>query len=207
MKSTPANVHGMSWKNYSKSQIITINAVLCALVLIFVAFPIQIGILSLAVIPIIAIIISAETLGVVNGMITGLFFGIISLVGQLIRPSVLSFAFYNPMISVLPRILIGVASYYSIRGICKLFPKIPALVANGVGAFCGVLTNTVGVLGMIMLFYYGRPLGSGGSAIGFPWLAGILLTNSILEAVVCTLLTPPLVIAVQKVCQMTARKR
>lgn len=196
----------MSWKNYSRSQIITINAVLCALVLLFVAFPIQIGILSLAVIPIIAIIISAETLGVLNGMITGLFFGIISLIGQFIRPSVLSFAFYNPLISVFPRILIGVSSYYTVRCLLKLFPKIPLILANGIGALAGVLTNTVGVLGMTMLFYYGRPLGDGGSAIGWQWLTGILLTNSILEAAVCTVLTPPLVLAVKKVCALTARK-
>lgn len=207
MKTASASINGMSWKNYSKSQIITINAVLCALVLIFVAFPIQIGILSLAVIPIIAIVISAETLGVLNGMITGLFFGLVSLIGQLIRPTVLSFAFYNPLVSILPRILIGVASYYAIRLCFKLFPKMPPVIANGIGAFCGVLTNTVGVLGMIMLFYYGRPLGSGGSAIGFPWLAGILVSNSILEAAVCTVLTPPLVMAVKKVCQISARKR
>ena len=197
----------MSWKNYTRSQIIALNAIICAFILIFVAFPIQIGLLSLAVVPIIAIIVSTETLGVLNGSLTGLFFGIISLIGHLIRPGILSFAFYNPLVSVLPRILIGVSAYFAAKGVGKLFPKSPQLVQNAVGALCGVLTNTVGVLGMTLLFYFGRPLGESGSAIGWEWLAGLLLTNSIIEAVVCAVVTPPVVLAVKKVCAQNMRKK
>lgn len=197
----------MSWKNYTRSQIIAVNALLCALVLLFVIFPVQIGVLSLAVIPIIAIIVSAELMGWFNGMITGLFFGLVSLINHLVRPGVLSFAFYNPLISILPRILIGVAAYFSVKGFSKLFPKAPLLFAHGLGALCGVITNTVGVLGMILLFYSGRPLGSGGSAIGTEWLVGVILTNSLLEAAVCTVLTPPIVLAIKKSLTFTVRKK
>ena len=195
------------WKKYTRSQIISMNAVLCAMVLLFVAIPIQIGPLSLAVIPIIAIIISAEVLGWLNGMITGLFFGLVSLVGHFIRPGVLSFAFYNPLISVFPRILIGLFAYLTVKGLTKLFPKMPLLLANAFGAAAGVLTNTVGVLGFTLLFYYGRELGTDGSAIGWEWLAGVLLTNSILEIVVCTVVTPPVVLAVNKTLSLTAVRK
>lgn len=197
----------MNRKNYTRSQIIAVNALLCALVLTFAFFPVQIGVLSLAVIPIIAIIVSAETMGVVNGMLTGLFFGAVSLLNHLVRPGALSFAFYNPLVSILPRILIGVSAFYTAKGVSRLFPGLPRLFPNAVGALAGVLTNTVGVLGLILAFYHGRPLGSGGSAINTEWLAGIILTNSILEAVVCTVLTPPIVVAVKKTCELSLRKK
>ena len=220
--------YSLSWKNYSKSQIITMNAVLCALVLTFVFFPVKIGILSLAVIPLIAVVIAAELFGFVNGMLMGLFFGICSLIYNFTQPGVLSFAFYNPMVSIVPRILIGLTSYFSAAGVHTLFIKIaekkrekdpekaeksnfftnegPDLAANAVGAFCGVVTNTVGVLGMILAFYFGTPFGSSGSAIGWPWLTAIILSNSILEVAVCTVVTPPLVLAVKKVVGKMARK-
>ncbi len=186
------------FNGYRKSQVIAINALLCALVLLFFFFPVYIGVLSLAIVPIIAIIISAEIMGVFNGAITGLFFGIISLTGSFMRPGILSFAFYNPLVSIAPRILIGVVAFYVAKAIFVLFPKLPKLFGYAAGAMAGVITNTVGVLGMILLFYNGRILG-GGSAISFQWVSGIIISNSILEIIVCTVVTPPIVIALKKV--------
>lgn len=198
----------MSWKNYTKSQIITMNAVLCAMVIIFVFVP-RIGVLQTAVIPIIAIIISAEVMGVYNGMLTGLFFGLISLLNHFVKPGILSFAFYNPLVSIVPRVLIGVSSYFAAKGVFALFKNkadnaAVKVAAYGAGGLCGVLTNTVGVLSMILAFHFGTTL-SNGSALNWKWLAGIIVSNSILEAVVCTVLSPPLVLAVKKVCEKTAR--
>ncbi len=190
------------FNGYRRSQVIAINALLCALVLLFVFFPVSIGILSLAIIPIIAIIVSAEIMGVYNGMLTGLFFGIISLISAFVRPNVLSFAFYNPLVSILPRILIGVVAFYMARLTVKLFPKLPKVFSYAFGACFGVITNTIGVLGMILLLYSGRTL-TGGSAITFPWVMGIVVSNSILEIVVCTLITPPIVLALTKVLKNT----
>lgn len=193
----------MSWKNYTKSQIITMNAVLCALVLIFVFVP-RIGALQTAVIPIIAIVISAEVLGVYNGMLTGLFFGVVSLVSHFIKPGVLSFAFYNPLVSIVPRILIGVSSYFVARGLMKVLPEKLHFISYAAGALCGVLTNTIGVLGMILAFHFGTTL-QNGSVLGWEWITGIIVSNSILEIVICTVISPPLVLAVKKTCQLTAR--
>ncbi|NCA92584.1 ECF transporter S component [bacterium] len=186
------------FNGYRKTQVIAINALLCALVLLFFFFPITIGILSLAIVPIIAIIISAEVMGVFNGALTGLFFGIISLAGSFVRPNVLSFAFYNPLVSIVPRILIGVASFYVAKAIFKMLPKAPKIFGYAAGAMAGVITNTTGVLGMILTFYEGRLLNNG-SAISFEWVSGIIITNSILEIVVCTIVTPPIVMAIKKV--------
>lgn len=220
--------YSLSWKNYSKSQIITMNAVLCALVLTFVIFPIKIGVLSLAVIPLIAVVIAAELFGFVNGMLMGLFFGLCSLVYNFIQPGVLSFAFYNPLVSIVPRVLIGLTAYFAAAGVHSLLIRISErpkktekedgkfltflkndgadLFSNAVGAAVGVITNTVGVLGMILAFHFGKPIGSSGSAIGWEWLTAIIVGNSILEIVVCTVVAPPIVLALKKVVGRMARK-
>ena len=61
-------------QKYTHSQIIALNSLICALIVLFVVFPIKIGPLDLAVIPIVAIIICTEILGLFNGMMSGLFF-------------------------------------------------------------------------------------------------------------------------------------
>lgn len=179
----------------SRSKFITIHAALCALVMLFVLVPISIGPLQLAFIPIIAVIVSAHFLGVKHSLFTGLFFGIVSLVNHLIAPRALSPLFYNPAVSILPRILIGVSAYFATKGIQKISKKIPDIVSYAVGAVAGVITNTIGVLGMMLVFYYGRPIGS--TALTFEWVAGVIVTNSILEIVLCTIIAPPVVIALR----------
>lgn len=183
----------------SGGRLIAVHAALCALVLLFVVFPVRFGPLSLAIIPIIATIVSAEVLGVPNGMLTGLFFGIVSLVGQLVSPGVLSFAFYNPLVSILPRILIGPAAFGTAKLLKKISDKIPTPIANSAGALAGVAVNTFGVLGMILALYHGRSLARAGSAINIPWFTAILLTNSLPEAVFCAILAPPISAAVKKI--------
>lgn len=191
----------------SKTKFIAVNSVLCALVLLFVFVPISIGALQLAVIAILATIISAEFYGWKNGLFTGGFFGVVSLINHLARPGVLSFAFYNPLVSIVPRLLIGVVSYFVVKGLKKAFSKKYEETTNvgknsidifcyAMGAAAGVITNTVGVLGMILAFYHGRAIGS--SAIGFPWVAGVILTNSLLEIAICTVITPPIILALKK---------
>ncbi|MFW5780707.1 MAG: ECF transporter S component [Bacillota bacterium] len=182
----------------SRTKFITVNALLCAIVLLFILFPITIGTVQLAFIPLVAVIISAEFVGLKNGIFTGLFFGIVSLISAFIRPSLLYFAFQNPMVSVLPRILIGIAAYFATKGFRKLFPKLPEMISYGVGAFAGVVTNTIGVLGMILLWYYNTPLESVGTAITWEFISGIIVTNSLLEILICTVITPPIVFALRK---------
>lgn len=64
----------------------------------------------------IPVIIGAIAEGPVVGALVGLIFGVSSLLNALLRnPSPVSFVFYNPLISVLPRVLIGVTSYYAYK--------------------------------------------------------------------------------------------
>lgn len=60
----------------------------------------------------IPVIIGAIVEGPIVGMLVGLIFGISSLIRSITIPTPTSFVFWNPLVSILPRILIGLASYY-----------------------------------------------------------------------------------------------
>lgn len=144
----------------------------------------------------IPVVIGAITEGPLVGMSIGLMFGLFSIFQNITTPNILSFAFLNPLVSVLPRILIGLTAYYSYR-----------LIANknqtfgiGLGAAIGALTNTAGVLGMIYIIYaaeFAAARGLDATAV-FNVIAGVALMNGIPEAVISILITVPLVLAIKK---------
>ena len=55
--------------------------------------------------------------GPLVGGFVGLIFGLFSIFQAVTAPTPVSFAFINPLVSVLPRILIGVISYYAYKGL------------------------------------------------------------------------------------------
>lgn len=99
----------------------------------------------------IPVIIGAIIEGPVVGISVGLIFGLTSLIRNLTMPTITSFAFINPLVSVLPRVLIGIVAYY----VYKLAVKITKnyFVSGWITGFIGSLVNTVGVLGMIYVLY------------------------------------------------------
>lgn len=71
----------------------------------------------------IPVIIGSLIGGPIVGAMTGLGFGLISWVNSFLRPNLTSFVFWNPLISVIPRILVGIVPYYVhqfIKGINNL---------------------------------------------------------------------------------------
>lgn len=146
----------------------------------------------------IPVIIGAILEGPVVGASVGLIFGIFSIIQNLTNPtSILSFAFINPLVSVLPRVLIGITAYYSYN---VSFVK-NDIVKTGIGAAVGSLTNTVGVLGMIYILYaaeYAEKMNINVNAAAGA-IFGVALTNGIAEAVVAVVITIPIVLAVRKI--------
>ena len=65
----------------------------------------------------IPVIIGAIMEGPIVGGFVGLIFGLFSIFQAVTAPTPVSFAFINPLVSVLPRILIGVISYYAYKGL------------------------------------------------------------------------------------------
>lgn len=145
----------------------------------------------------IPVIIGAILEGPVVGIAVGLIFGLFSIFQNMANPTILSFAFLNPLVSVLPRMLIGVTTYYSYK-----IPFIKnQIISTGIGAAVGALTNTVGVLGMIYVLYAAQYAEAKEIAVNTAAKAifGIALFNGIPEAVVAVVITIPVVLAVKKV--------
>ena len=72
----------------------------------------------------IPVIIAAIAEGPIVGALVGLIFGVSSLLNAILRnASPVAFVFYNPLISVVPRVLIGITSYYSYTAMKKLEDK------------------------------------------------------------------------------------
>lgn len=169
------------------------------------AVSILLGVSGLGFIPIppvkatimhIPVIIGAILEGPVVGAMIGLIFGIFSVIQAMTNPTPLFFVFVNPIVSVLPRILIGIVSYYCYNAIGGKFTSIKI----GIGAAVGSLTNTFGVLGLMYLIYVERyaKVFNISVAAAKKGIIAIAITNGLPEAAVSVLITIPVVMAIKK---------
>lgn len=143
------------------------------------------------------VIIGAIIEGPIVGAIIGFIFGIFSIYQAITTPTPTSFLFLNPIIAVLPRVLIGITSYYAYR----LMPgKIQGIKAAA-GAIIGTLTNTIGVLGLIYLIYLERFTTVIGISPekGKAAIIGIATTNGIPEILVSTAIIVPVIVGVKRI--------
>lgn len=132
----------------------------------------------------IPVIIGAIIEGPVVGMSIGFIFGATSLIRALTMPTITNFPLVNPLVSILPRVLIGLVAYY----VYKLAVKITknAFVSGWLVGAIGSLVNTIGVLGMMYVLYgarYAEALGENAAAAK-TLLLTIATTSGIPEAVV-----------------------
>lgn len=143
------------------------------------------------------VIIGAILEGPLVGAMVGLIFGIFSIVQAITTPTPVSFVFMNPLVSVLPRVLIGITSYYVYAAVkSKSKP-----LAITIGAVVGTITNTIGVLGMIYIIYlgpYAKTLNLSLSAAKKGILV-IAITNGIPEAILSAVIIVSVVTAVNKI--------
>jgi len=144
----------------------------------------------------IPVIIGAVLEGPLVGAMVGLLFGIFSIIQNVMVPTPLSFAFMNPLVSVLPRILIGITAYYSYN----LIRIRSEAVRIGIAAAIGTATNTVGVLGMIYLLYaepYVKAIGKDVTKAGQA-IAAIGATNGIGEIVAAVVIVTAVVTSIKQ---------
>lgn len=87
----------------------------------------------------IPVIIGAIIEGPLVGGLIGLLFGLFSMFQAVTNPTPVSFVFLNPIVSVLPRILIGIVTYYTYRFFRDLGSKKSIWILNAIW--------------MIMIFY------------------------------------------------------
>ncbi|MDY2918619.1 MAG: ECF transporter S component [Anaerococcus sp.] len=239
-----------------KTRKLTLIAILGAIIVVMGLTPlgfIPLGILSITTMHI-PVIIGAVLEGPVVGGLVGLIFGLFSVFNAVTRPTPVSFVFLNPIVSVVPRILIGVITGYvykffkdknneklkvfmnvfwalvsafmaymifkSFSEGASLANKIFSIIffaialimlylsitykrkdfALAISAFCGTLTNSILVLGLIYLLYAQRYV----QALGITddtaakVIFSSLITNGIPEAIVAIIITSSVAYSVLK---------
>lgn len=203
----------------------------------------------------IPVIIGAIIEGPVVGALVGLIFGLFSIYQAITAPTPVSFVFLNPLVSVLPRVLIGITSYYTYRALSGIGQKntfrllnlvwilITGYLAYGiyqnivvftsiwpvlinillllivygmiyftakklkskaldviVATVVGTMTNTVGVLTMIYIFFGERFVEALGQSKEFALKAivAIGVTNGIPESIIAIIIVTSVVVNLKK---------
>lgn len=170
------------------------------------AISIVLGVTGLGFIPIppvkatilhVPVIIGAILEGPVVGAMVGLIFGIFSVVQAITTPTPVSFIFMNPLVAVVPRVLIGLTAYYTYKTMKTNIKSLNIMIAAAVGS----ITNTVGVLGMIYLIYlepYAKVLHLSVSAAK-KGIVAVGAANGVPEAILSVIITAAVVGAVNKI--------
>lgn len=179
-------------KSYSSIRKMAITGMLAAISILLGSTPlgfIPIG-PTKATIMHLPVIIGAIMEGPLVGVGIGLIFGIFSMIQAVMAPTITSFVFLNPLVAVLPRVLIGLTAYYSYK----------VTKRASISAAIGTLTNTIGVLGMIYLLYgarFAEALGQDKSKAA-ALIFGIASTNGIPEIIVAVLVVSAVIVALKK---------
>ena len=176
----------MNTKN--KTYRLVIRAILTAIIILQTMVP------FLGFIPI-TVIVAAIVLGTKDGMFIGLVWGIFTIIRAFTSPTTpLDITvFTNPIISVLPRVLVGLVAGILFTWLYRKTKKV--VLASIVAAIFGTLTNTVLVLTLMGTLYtslVATTYGVDASAL-FVTLGAIAVTNGVSEVITAVILTPILV--------------
>lgn len=152
---------------------------------------IPMGPLNLTIIHI-TVIVTALVFGTKYGSIIGGIWGIITFIRAFVWPTspLAAIVFVNPLISILPRILIGTVAGWLFKFLTLRTGK--KYLSMTVAAVAGSLVNTILVLGQIYLFYRGHSMALYHIDIQalLPYLLGVIATNGIPEAILAGILAP-----------------
>ena len=152
---------------------------------------IPLGPLNLTIIHITVIVI-ALSMGPLYGGIVGGIWGVITWIRAFVWPTspLATIVFVNPLIAILPRILIGIVAGGSFSWLKKRLAKQSSAMV--LAAILGSLTNTLLVLGQIYLFYRGKSQEMYALNVNelLPYLLGVIATNGLPEAILAGLVSP-----------------
>ena len=172
------------------------------------AISIFLGLTGLGFIPIppvkatimhIPVIIGAIIEGPIVGALVGGVFGLFSMYQAFTAPMPTSFIFWNPIIAILPRILIGIVAYYVYTFFKNKFKN--KSISIGIAAVLGTLTNTIGVMGLTYIIYlerYSQTLGISRQAATVG-IGTVITLNGSIEAIVSALISIPVIITISKI--------
>lgn len=200
-------------KNHTKAVVIlSITLALIILLQLFASLLQKLGMpmsLALGLIPVLVI---SQTHGIKYGAVSGCFFGLITLIFSVIYMAAVPIykVSANPLVSVFPRIMVGVVCALSCGGFTKIAVKRAKLTSikkrraallgiSAASTVFGVLTNTVLYLGMFFAFAHGKTFDN--LVIDFKWIiSSVVAINTVVELALFAVVVPFIVYA------MTASK-
>lgn len=144
------------------------------------------------------VIIGGIVEGPIVGGIVGLIFGLFSMYLNMTQPVLLSPIFMNPIIAIIPRVLIGIVSYYVFKVMKERFNK--EKLGLILSAIAGTITNTAGVLGLtyILAMEQFAALKEISSTSVAGALGTIAVSNGIPECIVAVMIVVPVCLALFK---------
>ncbi|WP_125588460.1 ECF transporter S component [Companilactobacillus jidongensis] len=136
----------------------------------------------------ITVIVAAIVLGPKDGAIVGLVWGLGTMVRAFTSPTSIidTTVFTNPIVAVLPRIIVGLVAGYVYLALKNRFKK--RMVSMGIAAALGSLTNTLLVLGLMRVMY--------ASALSQAYTTQTDLLNKLLLIIVGTNGIPEMIAAI-----------
>ena len=200
----------MKESKYNKTKHMVMLSLFVAIIIIQTVVPflgfIPLGIINATIIHI-TVIIATLLLGLKSGIFLGLIFDISSIIKNTYNPTLLSFCFspflpYGNMksliVSIFPRIMIAVLSFYSYK---LLERYVKPYIAYAVAGIVGSLTNTLFVMSFIYIFFANEYAAVKNIALSSVSNAviSIVASNGVAEAIVSAVITAALMGVMRKI--------
>lgn len=187
----------MSTTRKTKQMVLT--ALFSAIIIVMTFVPyigyISYGPLSLSITTIhVAVIIGAVMLGPIGGTVLGTVWGVTCLINAFFINPIEGAIFQNPLISVLPRIIVGFVVGYLAMLLSKAIKS--SYIVSIISALIGTLTNTVLVLTAIDLFNKGTLVTFNKTLTTI--IKTIVSINGGIELIIALILVPIIVAAIRR---------
>lgn len=185
------------------------NTSLLVTTALFIALIILLGLTPLGLIPLgfiyvtilcLPVIIGTIVLGIKQGMLLGLAFGLVSLYTALTKPSALTAPLLSAslpltiILCIIPRLMVPLVTHFSYRFFANKNKGDKWGIAPA--AIAGSLTNTIFYLGFMLLFYV--MLGLDAAAV-LSLIVGTGVIAGISEATVAAIISVPVTFALHKI--------
>lgn len=169
---------------------------------------ITVGVISFTTLHII-VIVTGLVLGKKGGTVAGAAFGITSFIQALISNTGLNIIFINPIVSIIPRILLGFCAGFLGEIIAKFYlkkedKKAQYMILLIMGSAILTIIHTVLVVNLLFLFGYSNIIESGYGYISF---IAIFLVGAAFEIVGAAIIAPNVTIALKNFSPLLKGKK
>lgn len=152
---------------------------------------ITLGVVSITIAHI-PIILATLMLGLKEGLLMALIFGVLTMAKAFTPMGVLDVLFQNPLVSIAPRMLIPITTFFTY----KLLARFSNLLKTATAVVVGSLTNTVFVA-LALYFIVGGQLEAIIGQSALPVVVSIITSAAIPEAIAVGLICTPIILRIR----------